>query len=62
MAVHEIEPRYQYEKPVRAAQKTDTLDDDLRRLVLSMFHLLRRRYPNDFRRIMAEMSEAKTIA
>jgi hypothetical protein len=32
-------------------------DDDLRRLVISMANVLKRRFPKDYQRIMAEMNE-----
>jgi hypothetical protein len=34
-------------------------DDDLRRLALGMLAMLKRRFPNDWRRMVQEINEAK---
>jgi len=87
MAVHEIEGRYNYEKPrqmitkdslekgkqaamegqpirtVRAiytnGESEHRIDEDLRRIALSYIALIKRRYPEDWRKMVAEMNTAK---
>jgi hypothetical protein len=55
MSVHEIsKPRV----IKREDRKPEPMDDDLRRLCLSLFHLLKRRHPEDFKRIAAEFQKA----
>lgn len=46
-------------KPHEQQPKPQPMDDDLRRLVISLGRLLQRRFPDDFRRIMREMDRAK---
>jgi hypothetical protein len=53
-------PIYEPVKP-RVIKRADRppMDDDLRRLCLSLFHLLKRRHPEDFRRIIGEMEKQR---
>ena len=49
-------------KPPRPTVAPPDPDEDLRRLVISMANVLKRRFPKDFRRIMAEMNETAKAA
>jgi hypothetical protein len=63
MSIHEIDSGIQVRviKRITAlkGRPSDPMDEDLRRLCLSMIALVKRRYPNDWRRMLAEMTEAK---
>lgn len=49
------------QRPVKTVKKDDVerekIDDDLRRLCLSMLTLMKRRYPNDWRRMLRELQQ-----
>ncbi len=49
------------QRKIKVIKKADKpppdADDDLRRLVISMANVLKRRFPKDYQRIMAEMNE-----
>jgi hypothetical protein len=47
MSVHELKP------------KPKEMSDDMRRVALSLLKMLKREYPNDWRRLLAEMTQAK---
>lgn len=37
----------------------DKFDDDQRRLLLSLVNLMKRKYPNDWRKLLEEMTQMK---
>ena len=41
--------------PIARRPEPDRMDDELRRLCLAMVAVLKRRYPNDWRRMVAEL-------
>jgi len=66
--MNEIEGRYNYEKPNRgirilrervANPEVPDIDDDYRRLTLGQLALVKRRWPDKWREMLAEIEEAK---
>lgn len=45
-------------RPIKVV-KPESMDDELRRLVLALLATLKRKYPKDWRRLAAEIDEAK---
>lgn len=40
---------------ISTRRKVETIDDDIHRLMVSLITVLKRKYPNDYKRMLAEM-------
>ena len=60
MAVHEIEPRYQYEKPVRVVKRRDTQSREsyIESHELSLLSLLVRKHPERAKEFLERLKTA----
>lgn len=54
MSIHDLQTKV----VIKNDTKPDP-DDDLRRLMLGMLAMLKRRFPNDWRKMVQEINEAK---
>jgi hypothetical protein len=65
MSIHDLDGYHSSARAVTTmpiARRPDTdpqMDEDMRRLCLSMLALLKRRYPKDWRRVALELFDAK---
>ena len=58
MAIHEIESRYQYEKPVRVVKRRDTQESYIESHELSLLSLLVRKHPERAKEFLERLKTA----